>query len=90
MEKQQNNEMMIETPAGTFIVYASKDPNNPGVYVDFRRVGDEVDIPLVLVEHTQEEADIKGGHVITRVWGDALQEDYSDRIVHEHLSAIAG
>lgn len=83
----QDGEMRIETPLGIIIVKKAVDHNHPGVYVDLRRPGCEVDAPLAMVEFSADDADYPDGepHIISRIWGDAQQEDYTERVVHEGL-----
>lgn len=77
----------VETPLGTIVVKTALDSEHPGVYIDLRRKGCECDMPLVLVEYCGDEADKPDGekNIITRVWGNAGQEDYTERVVHEGI-----
>ena len=34
---------------------------------------------------TATEEDLKGGHIITRAYGNALGDEYTDRIVYKHI-----
>ena len=70
--------MRTETPLGAIIARAATDPNHPGIYIDLRRGSDDPDMPLALVEFSADDADFMDGveNLITRVWGDAMQEDY--------------
>lgn len=86
MAEIRDGKLVVQTPAGTLVAYESTDPNNPGIYIDLQRNGFGVDAPLLLTEYTNTEADLgTHGFVVTRVWRDALKEDYSDRIVHENI-----
>lgn len=78
----KDGKILVETPFGTLVAYASTDSDYPGIYIDLRRTGFGVDAPLMLTEYTETEADIEGGQLITRIWGNVAQEEYSDRIVH--------
>lgn len=66
---------------------AALDSQHPGVYVDLRRPGTECDLPLALVEFSADDADFPDGdqNIITRVWGNARQEDYTMRTVHQNI-----
>lgn len=79
--------LTIETPLGTIVVAKAVDPNHPGVYIDLKRPGCEVDMPLAMVEFDHEESDLPEGQarIISRIWGDAMQEDYTVRVVHENV-----
>lgn len=74
-----------ETPLGTLTAYKSTDPAHPGIYVDLCRGGKEV--PMALIEYTEDDADrdIEKNAMVTRIWGDAGQEDYTERIIHKNI-----
>ena len=76
--------LRTETPLGAIIARAATDPAHPGIYIDLRRGADDPDMPLALVEFSADDADFMDGveNLITRVWGDAMQEDYTERVVH--------
>lgn len=75
----------VKTSLGTIVVTPSIDPENPGVYIDLAREG-HPPMSLALVEATCDEADQEGKcKMITRVWGDAEDEDYTDRVVHRGI-----
>lgn len=86
VEKQANT-IRVETPLGILIARSSHgDPDYPGIYVEIRRPDADKDLSLALVEFTETEADIpKTGHIITRVYGDALADEYTNRVVHEKI-----
>ena len=77
--------MEAETPLGTLTAYKSTDPAHPGIYIDLCRDGKEV--PLALVEYTKDDVDkdIDEDAIVTRIWGDADQEDYTERIIHKNI-----
>jgi len=75
----------VKTPLGDIVAEASSDSDNPGVWISLHRDGEDYESTLALVEYTATEADQKGPQLITRVWGDAQQEDYTDRVVHSGL-----
>lgn len=79
--------LRTETPLGAIIARAATDPNHPGIYIDLRRGADDPDMPLVLVEFSEDEADQWDGKqlIVTRVWGDGRQEDYTERVVHQNI-----
>ena len=79
--------LAVDTPLGTIVVKAALDSQHPGVYVDLRRPGTECDLPLALVEFSADDADFIDGdqNIITRVWGNARQEDYTMRTVHQNI-----
>ena len=78
--------MRIETKLGTILVRNSGcDEEHPGIWIDLHRPGADSDAPLALIEFVDDEADIDGQHIITRVWGDVNNDEYSERIVHENI-----
>ena len=79
--------LAVDTPLGALVVKAALDSQHPGVYVDLRRPGMECDLPLALVEFSADDADFIDGdqNIITRVWGNARQEDYTMRTVHQNI-----
>lgn len=76
--------LRVETPLGAVIARSATDPNHPGIYIDLRRGVDDPDMPLALVEFAADEADLPEA-LITRVWGDAMQEDYTTRVDHQNI-----
>lgn len=76
--------LRTETPLGAIIARSATDPNHPGIYIDLRRGVDDPDMPLALVEFAADEADMPAA-LITRVWGNATQEDYTERVVHQNI-----
>lgn len=85
--EKQANIIRVETPLGILIARSSYGgPDYPGIYVEIRRPDADKDLSLALVEFTETEADIpKTGHIITRVYGDALADEYTNRVVHEKI-----
>lgn len=71
-------EVRVETTLGTLIAKPSNDPAYPGIWIDLRRSDFDYDLGLVLVE-------CDNGELITRVYGDATNYDYTDRIVHNRI-----
>jgi len=84
---KKSNCLQVETPLGTIIVRAAVDPEHPGVYIDLHRPGVECDMPLALVEFSADECDLpeREQFLITRIWGNAMQEDYTNRVIHERI-----
>ena len=78
----------VATPKGTLIAKANHDPEYPGIDICLRR-DDGQDLLLALVETTKTEADLPLGetNVITRVYGKAMNDEYTDRIVHKDIEA---
>lgn len=77
----------VDTPLGIITVKAAVDPAHPGVYIDLRREGTDLEMPLALVEFSADDADYPDGaeNLITRVWGNAMKEDYTHREVHQKI-----
>lgn len=83
----RDGKLCVETPLGTLVAYAGTDPAYPGIYIDLQRNGFGIDAPLALVEFTETEADMENeGNIISRIWGDVSEEDYSERIVHTGIA----
>lgn len=83
----RDGKLCVETPLGTLVAYAGGDPAYPGIYIDLQRNGSGTDAPLALVEFTETEADMENeGKLISRVWGNVSEEDYSERIVHTGIT----
>ena len=76
------DELYVETPIGCLVVKQSCDKEYPGVWVELRRPGVDCDLALALVEYTKTEADCDSGELITCVWGDGQNEDYTHRTIH--------
>jgi len=78
-------DIRVETPLGAIIVRPTTDPQHPGVWIDLRRPDADCDASLVLVEFAEDEGDREVPSIITRVWGDICDEEYSVRVVHENI-----
>lgn len=86
LESSKQNCLRVETPMGTLIAKESGfGPENPGVWIDIGRPDFDVDLPLALVEFTSDEEDVEGGHIITRVFGEAMADPFTHRIVHKGI-----
>lgn len=83
MEYKKN--LRVETPLGVLVVSASLDPHHPGVYIDLERDCCNVSASVAMVEYSNDEADIEGEHLITRIWDNCNKEDYGTRIIHEGI-----
>ena len=85
--EKRANIIRVETPLGTLIARPSYgEPDYPGIYIDIRRTDADQDLLLALVEFTATEADLPGiGHIVSRVYGDSLADEYTDRVVHEGI-----
>ncbi len=79
------DEMIVETPMGSLVIYRSHDTEYPGVYIDLRRDGCDCDAPLTMVEFTATECDQDEPAIITRVWDDVRKEDHQTRVVHSGI-----
>lgn len=70
--------MRLPVKGGTLVTTLSADTDHPGVSVDFEPAGETGQIPISYTE-------IDGGFLVTRVWGDADQEDPTHKITHENI-----
>lgn len=77
--------MSVETPLGDIVAEASGSSEYPGIWISLHQPDEDYEPTLALVEFTMTEADVEGPALITRVWGDGKQEEYTDRVVHTGL-----
>ena len=82
--------LRMETPLGTLVARCATDPDYPGIELELVRPGCEVGMPVALVEFcSADNADTDlpeiAPELITRIWGDALNEEYTERVVHDHI-----
>lgn len=80
-------DIRVETPLGAIIVKPATDPEYPGVYIDLRRSDFDQDMPLALIECCRDEENSESDkeRIITRVWGNAMEDEYTARVVHENV-----
>ena len=79
-------DVIVETPLGDLTVRPVHAEDYPGVEVFLRREDADQDLLLALVECTKDEADLpKEDHIITRVYGQAMDAEYTTRVVHEGI-----
>lgn len=84
-EGHRKDELVAATRLGEIVVTKTVDPEHPGVWIDLRQPGDDFSAPLCLVEYAADEVDASQPCIISRVWGDAMKEDYDTRVVHENV-----
>ena len=84
MFSMTTDKIVVKTPLGTITAQVAADTEHPGISFDLVRPGSEGMMSLGLVEFTSDGTE-GGGQIITRVWGDGRQEDYTERIVHEGI-----
>ena len=77
--------LSVKTPVGDIVAEASGSSEYPGIWISLHQPGEDYEPSLALVEFTSSEADVEGSALITRVWGDGQQEEYTDRVVHTGL-----
>jgi hypothetical protein len=87
MSDKMPRDLRVETPLGAILVRVSDDPDHPGVWIDLRRPDVGEDMPLALIEFSNDDSDLPEGeeNIITRVWGDGMRLEYTDRIVHQGI-----
>lgn len=78
-------EMEIKTSIGTLVVRETTDSEYPGVDIVLMKPGIPYEMNVALVEVSQAEGDDLAGKLVTRVWGDANQEDYTHLAVHKNV-----
>ena len=74
----------VLTPLGTLVAEPSTDPDYPGIWVSLRNENG-FELNMALVEYENFEEDPNKGKWITRVWGDAFNEDYTNITVHTDI-----
>lgn len=86
MSASKKKEFFVETPVGKLHVYESVDPEYPGVYVDLKRDGCNVEAPLLLLDfsHTEYPECLDGktaekGVLTCKIWNDVTKEDYETK-----------
>ena len=72
----------VETPLGTLIAKISTDHDYPGIDIVLRKP-EGYEINVALVEVPCYDNDSLQGKLVTRVWGEEDEEDYTHLIVHE-------
>ena len=83
--------LKVETPAGTLLAQPVIDSKFPGIAISLTRPGAEIGRMLALTEFCSgdntdcPDFPAMDDEVITRVWGDGLNEDYTTRVVHENI-----
>ena len=70
----------VSTPVGIITVEKASDPAYPGVWVSLKRPeSSQADMSIALIEYD------KNAGLITRVWGDADNEDYTEGVQHKNI-----
>lgn len=86
--KGQTDSVRVETPLGTIIARPSDyGERYPGLFVTLHRDDADRDLLLALVKviNENDERTESEGRIITRVYGDALAEEYTERVIHEKI-----
>lgn len=77
------DELRVQTPLGTLVAGITPDAEYPGIYIDIQDTPSKIMFPLNHAEYDPER-----NTIISRIWGDARQEDYTDRIDHVGLKEV--
>lgn len=80
----------VNTPLGEIVVKPSTDPLYPGIYIDLHRGDSSCDAPLAMVECVPEGYISDKHEIITRVWQNAEDEGYSQKVVHYGIQEFFG
>ena len=72
--------LSAETPLGTIVAKPCTDKENPGLWIELYRPESKVGMALALVEYSGEDKEL-----VTRVWGNAQSEDYTDKVPHNYV-----
>ena len=73
--------LRVETLLGALLARPSSDP--PGIQIDLRRIDADQDLALALIELGEDESGRPT--IITHVYGDAVQDAPTDRLVHVNI-----
>ena len=77
----------VKTPLGTLRAIQSDYYNHPGIWIELQRPGQYSFNPLVLVEYTDDDdGTMKAETIITRVWRDPEDDEFSTAIEHENTT----
>jgi hypothetical protein len=82
-----DNRIEIETPLGKLVAYKSIDPDYPGIYIDLERNGIGMSVCLVEVNNSEDE---DKDTLVSRIWSDGREEDYTCCIAHEGIEDFFG
>ena len=78
--------LTVDTPLGTLRASESDYYDHPGIWIEFRRRGQDIFSPLVLVEYTDgSDEKLTVEAILTRVWKDP-EDDEVTSIIHENIS----
>lgn len=80
-EPQSPSKLCVETPQGTLTATAALDPLHPGISIDLHRPDTVCELPLALVE-------LDAADIVSRIWGNAQDEDYTYKEVHQGVEAF--
>lgn len=75
--------LRVNTPIGVLTAMVTPDKEYPGITVDLEDHATGVQIPIQHAEYNPETKTI-----VSRVWGDAEQEDYTDRVDHTGIKKV--
>lgn len=79
--------LIVDTPLGTLRASESDYYDHPGIWIEFQRLGEHDFNPLVLVEYTDDDdGTMKAETIITRVWRDPEDDEFSTAIEHENTT----
>lgn len=79
----------VDTPLGRLLVTVATDPLHPGLFIDLENKADLTQ--LTLIEYSNDEGDFEGEEkIITRVWKNRKDDEYTHRVVHNLTSNDSG
>lgn len=81
---ENSEKLVVHTPYGDLVAYPSIDLEHPGIYIDLVAPGTNAGISIASVEYSDENRD----GISTKVWKDALSEDYTDKLEHKHVFEV--
>ena len=82
--------LTVETPMGILRATRSNYANHPGIWIELQRQGEKEFDPLVLVEYTNDEEGLPDNTeaIITKVWENHTNDEYSVRVIHDYAESI--
>ncbi len=72
--------LRVETPLGLIKATPCSDTANPGLWIELYRPSSDASMSLALIKYYSEDKEL-----VTRVWGNAMSEYYTDEIEHRYV-----
>ena len=81
--------LKVNTPLGVLRASESDYYDHPGIWIEFRRNGEDDFSPLALVEYTDGKDDplARNEAIVTRVWKDP-EDDKVTSVIHDNIALM--